>query len=367
MVRTEKRKKEGQAQEQQEKGAEQTKATASEVRDARLARINQQIAELSTQTSGGDSRTVKSAQEQEYAAQVAALESGLGTDLGEVSKTRMQENMVDSVVEQAQKDNERLKNLERLKKAAEVLSAEDFITFERFLGNQEGRVDQLYELQGRALHTTNDYFLSKISASGKILTVEEKGDGMYKSKGASFTDGDFPEAATFQTMYEDQNTHSDDKKFNTQEYDDKAEAFVQYLWNKDAAALKKDLSEKSGRELKTYQDVLDVALSFKFQARPKDLENDPEAMSKLFAVTISYEKDALPELVSEGSGKGESEFELRSHRDGGIPIADAATFFVPEKQIENMQAKLQAQGLSHIEVRASEELEVIRMVNILDK
>ena len=141
--------------------------------------------------------------------------------------------------------------------------------------------------------------LKKMLESGNIRTGVEQ-EGMYGSRGASFTDGDFPETATFQTLYEDQNTHSADKKFSSQNYGDKAENFVRYFWDNKQEETKQYLSKISGgKKVETFEDALKIAEGFKYKAKPKELENDPEALSKLYGVTIVFEKDKLPDLTKE--------------------------------------------------------------------
>ena len=98
---------------------------------------------------------------------------------------------------------------------------------EKILGNKEGKVDQLFTINGKLLHTTNSFAFEKMLADGHIRTDSSK-DGIYKTSGASFADGNFAKTITFQSLYDDQNTRSEDKKFNTQKYKDKVKDFVKY-------------------------------------------------------------------------------------------------------------------------------------------
>src|SRR3990167_5606995 len=128
------------------------------------------------------------------------------------------QNMVDGAIEQARKNNERFNNLHRLRKAAEVLSPVDFFYFDKMLD------------------------------SGLIRTGEKK-DGMYRTKGASFTDGNASEALTFQTIFDDQNSRSAEKRFNSQYYGDKARDFVDFFWSTKRQKTREYLEKKAGKRL----------------------------------------------------------------------------------------------------------------------
>lgn len=358
----------GRARETEASIQPQPEKSPSELHQERLTQINHDLSDFNQRaTEPEEIQQIKESRQREYESKMSELEQGLGIQLGAESKDMIHQNMVDEVVEQAQRDNERFDNLQRLKKAAETLSPEDFLYFEKILGNQEGRVDQLYDLGDKAFHTTNDFNFRKMLESGGIRTGVEQ-EGMYGSRGASFTDGDFPETATFQTLYEDQNTHSTDKKFNSQNYGDKAKNFVRYFWDNKQEETRQYLGKISGgKKIETFEDALKIAEGFKFKAKPKELENDPEALSKLYGVTVVFEKDKLPNLTKEGTEGLQKDFELRSYQQGGVPLSEASTVFVPEAQIENMKRTLQEHGLDHIQIRPSEELEVIRMVKLLEE
>lgn len=257
-------------------------------------------------------------------------------------------------------------DLERLKKASEIMTPDDFQRFESILGNHEGNTDNLYDLSNKVLHTTNNFTFGKMLDSNVIKTDIKKG-GMYQTPGASFADGDFEKAATFQTLFDDQNTRSNDKNFNTEKYYDKALNFVKYFWDKNQNETAVYLSKISnGKKVETLDDAVKIAEGFKFKTKPKEIEDDPDKLAKLFGVTIVFNKEKLPELNKEGTEGIQQDFELRSHREGGVPIPDASTIFVPESQMQTFQYELQNRGLDHIEVRPSEELEAIRMKDFLD-
>ena len=368
MTNPEDKPREAPPQEKEKPTQPQPEKSPSELREERLMLINQELDAFGTQTSQPEEiQQIQEQREQEYQAKVAELEQGLGTQLGDESKDLIHENMVDSAIEQARKDNERFDNLQRLKKAAETLLPEDFLYFEHILGNKEGNTENLFDVVGKAMHTTNDFYFKKMLESGSIRTGTGQ-EGMYQSKGASFTDGDFPEAATFQTLFDDQNTHSSDKRFDSGKYSDKAHNFVKHLWDTKGDEFKTYLSKISGgKKIDTFEDALLVAEGFKFKANPKEIADDPEKLSQLYGVTIVYDKDKLPELEPKQQDGDVSEFELLSFREGGVPLTEASAIFVPESQIEKMRQLLEAHGLSQVEIRPSEELEVIRILKLLDK
>jgi hypothetical protein len=266
----------------------------------------------------------------------------------------------DSRAEKAQESIPETNGL--LEKASETLSRDDFLYFEKTLEKGE-----LFNPEGRVMHTTNDYNFEKILSTGSIRT-DGKQEGIYGTKGASFTDGDFEMALTFQTVFDDQNTWSPDKKFNSQRYSDKVRDFVGHFWDKKQEETKQYLSKiGGGKNISTIEDAVKIAESFKFKAKPKEIADDPERLSKLFGVTIVYDKEKLPDLTTEGTEGLQKDFELKSYRDGGIPIKDASIVFVPEARMDEIGSLLKKNGLENIKIRPSEELEVIRMAKLLNK
>lgn len=277
------------------------------------------------------------------------------------------QNKMQDEIKYYENEAKKFSDMRRLKKATEILSPQDFQRFEQILGNHKGSTEQLFDTKDKVMHTTNDFTFKKMLNSG-IIKTDNKKEGMYKSTGASFTDGNFEKAATFQTLFDDQNTRSEDKDFNTQNYNDKVFDFVEHFWDNKQEETKRYLSEISGgKKIESLDDAIEAAEGFKFQAKPKEIENDPKTLSKLFGVTIIYDKGKIPELTKEGTESIQQDFELRSYRNGGVPMSEASTIFVPESQIDNIQAELQNRGLDYIEIRPSEEIEAIRMVNILNE
>ena len=119
--------------------------------------------------------------------------------------------------------------------------------------------------------------------------------------------------------------------------------------------------------VETLNEALELAQSFNRKTIPKEIENNQEELKKLYGVTIVYAKNKIPDLTKKGTEGVQKDFELRSYEKGGIKLSDASTIFVPENKINSTKQKLQDSGLSHIEVRPSEELEVIRMLDVLDE
>lgn len=267
----------------------------------------------------------------------------------------------ESRVEQVQESTPEIN--ETMEKASKTLSRDDFLYFEKTLKER----GEPFNPEGMAMHTTNDYNFEKILSTGNIRT-DEKQEGIYGTKGASFTDGNFEMALTFQTVFDDQNTRSLDKKFNSERYSDKAREFVGHFWDKKQEETKQYLGKiGGGKNISTIEDALKIAESFKFKAKPKEIADDLERLSRLFGVTIVYDKDKLPDLTTEGTEGLQKDFELRSYKEGGVPIKDASIVFVPEARMDEISSLLKENGLEHIEIRPSEELEIARMAKLLER
>lgn len=258
-----------------------------------------------------------------------------------------------------------LDNQKRIQQAEELMTPDDFEYFRKMIEKKEGETDELFDLHGKALHTTNSFYFEKIMQASRLRTEGGK-DGLYQTPGASFTDGDFEKAAVFQTLIDDQNTRGHDKRLDTQKYFDKVDEFIKYFWNNDAAAVKEYLGRISGQKINTFEEAVAAAEIFKYQAAPKEIKDNPDELAKLFGITVVFDKKKLPELTAEGTEGLQKKFELRSFRPEGVPLSEASTIFVPEVQVATIKQKLEGQGLTHIDVRPSEELETIRLINILD-
>ncbi len=245
-------------------------------------------------------------------------------------------------------------------RASNVLSQEDYLYFSEV----SERGEKPFDPKGTAMHTTNSFNFEKILSDGHIKTGDDQ-EGIYSTKGASFTDGDSELALTFQTLFDDQNTRSQDKRFNSEKYNDKVQDFIKYFWDKDEEQTKQYLSEIGGEIVGTIDDAVRIAEKFESKATPKELADDEEALSKLFGITIVYDKKRLPDLSKEGTRGLQQDFELRSYREGGVPLEDASIIFCPEGKMEEIKNMLKEQKLGHIDVRPSEEMEIARMVKML--
>jgi len=248
-------------------------------------------------------------------------------------------------------------------KASNVLSREDYQYF-RELSESTG---EPFDPRGTAMHTTNNFSFERILSAGSIKTGDNQ-EGMYNTKGASFTDGDFELALTFQTLFDDQNTRSEEKKFNSQKYNDKIQDFIEYFWDKDEEQTKKYLGEiDKGASIDTLDDAIKISKKFEFKATPVELADNNEELSKLFGVTIVYDKKKIPDLSKEGTKGLQRDFELRSYREGGVPLEDASTIFCPEIRIGEIKSMLKEHGFENIKVRPSEEMEVARITKLLSE
>ena len=305
--------------------------------------------------------------EVEFEQKLSEIENTIGSDLSDETKEKIHQNVVEDVIDSFKSKSERKRYLEIMKKASETLSDEDFLYFHNFLEQRGGKLDNLYDFKNKVMHTTNSYtFAEKMLDSGVILTGNKQ-EGIYGSDGASFTDGDYSEAVTFQSVFDDQCTRSEDKQFNTEAYQSKSESFIKHFWENDEQETKDYLSKISNTKVETLQDAMRIAEGFKIKAKPEDIENNPDELAKLFGITIVFEKDYIPDLSKQGTEGLQTHFELRSFVEGGISLSRAKTMFVPENKIDEIRDELKKYGMENVELRPSEEIEVSRMVNLLEK
>ena len=361
MVNSENQQKETKPRETEKPAQLQPEKTASEIRDERMSQINQELESLNHQTSTSENVQQNMGQrEQEYQTKVAELEQGLDTQLGAESKNMIHQQMVDSAVEQTQKDKERHDNLQRLKKAAETLSPEDFLYFEKILGNQEGRVDQLYDLRGKVLHTTPDSAFKKILESGKILQNLYKDDSV--EQGAYLTDADSEIGLTFHTLWDDVKSSAEDKKFSSAKYFDKVDELADFFWSTDEGQKRvADYFKKRNPDI-SIRSKDDLAALLRNMRSGMQTKGEDKATG----VTLVFEKDELPELSKEGTNELNRYTEQRLYSKEGLDIAKVKTIFVPEAHMSDIRKTIQGTTLDGADIRPSEELEVIRMVKTLD-
>lgn len=254
---------------------------------------------------------------------------------------------------------------------AKVLSPEDLGTFQR-LADSVGGKEYLFDPKEKLLHTTDNLSFAEMLESGAILTDDVSPGGKQRTPGASFTDGNFPEATAFQLLYDNIPGGGSEKRLSSEKYAEAlggslAEDFVRYFWNNHrdvaqpylAGLVKKIPPEelmKLGinvtRGIETEDHALSVSKYFILKGRGE------------YGVTLVYDQAKNHALAVEDRGTVglQKYFEKRSYRPGGVPLAEASAVLVPEARIEEVKRELEARGLSHIEVRASEELEARRIV-----
>lgn len=246
------------------------------------------------------------------------------------------------------------------------LTPDNLSIFDETLGNTEGDPSKIFDPHDRVMHTTNSFAFDQILSDGKLVEGL-RGDGSYKTRGVSFSDGDSEVALAFQTLMDDQSSRSTDKRLNSSALQDKVEGFVSSFWNDPAR--QSELCRYLGELTKesppqTLAEAVRLAERFHFQATPKEIADNAEALGTLFGVTLVYKKEALPELSKGGTDGIQRDFELRSNNPEGVPINLVETILVPANRIQQVQEQLRKQGLEGIKVQASEELEARRMLEI---
>lgn len=362
MVNQENEQKELNPQETKKPVQLQPEKSPSEIRDERLSQINQELESLNKQASSSEEAPqIQKQREQEYQTKVSELEQGLGTQLDDESKDQIHRSMVDDATEQAQKDNKKFENLQRLKKAAETLSPEDFMYFEKILGNQEGRVDQLYDLEGKVMHTTPDSAFKKILESGRILQNVYKENSV--EQGAYLTDTDSEIGLTFHTLWDDVKSSAEDKKFSSAKYFDKVDDLADFFWStKEGQKRATDYFKKRNPDItiRSKDDLITLLKSMRSDVQTKEKE-------KAIGITLVFKKDELPVLSKEGTNELNRYTEQRLYSKEGLDITKTKTIFVPEAHISDIQKAVLGTTLEGIDIRPSEELEVIRMVKLLEK
>ena len=213
--------------------------TPTEIRQERLTQIDQELSDFNYQpTSPEEIQQIQGQRVQEYQSKLSELETGLGTGLNEESKVMIHKNMVDSAIEQAQKENERFDLLHIQKTILENIESKDFgkkisptesenLTEEAF----EKALDQLldadidlprneriklfrqtleYYASERATaekpvwHSTSSFSLRKgleEGFSGGKISGGESASSEYVGKPLSITHPDYPTAEDFQEMF----------------------------------------------------------------------------------------------------------------------------------------------------------------------
>lgn len=257
------------------------------------------------------------------------------------------------------------------KKLESLLSVEDAKEFGRIV-ESIGGVEKLFDPKNKFLHTTDNLSFADILRSGKILTDEVTPGGAQRTPGASFTDGNFPEAASFQLLYDNIPGGGREKRLNSEKYAEAmggshAERFIRYFLENhldDAKEYLGQLAKKipddklasiglsSDRRIETREQALAIAKFF----TPKGKGD--------FGVTVVYDASKQDQLGIEDRGTVglQKFFEKRSYKQGGVPISEASAVLVPASRVEEMRKTLDERGLGHVDVRSTEELEARLLV-----
>ena len=256
-------------------------------------------------------------------------------------------------------------------KIAKMLSPEDRGTLQRLVESVGGK-EKLFDPKKKFLHTTDNLSFAEILQSGAIITDDVFPGGKQRTPGASFTDGDFPEATSFQLLYDNIPGAGNEKHLNSEKYTEAlggslADDFVRYFWKNHQEDQKVYLTELA----KKIPDDALAALGVDVD-RVITTEEQALAVSKYFVpkgrgeygVTLVYEKVKSDTIGIEDHGTVglQKFFEKRSFRPGGVPLSEASAVLVPEARVEEVRNELIARGLSHIDVRPSEELEARRIL-----
>lgn len=259
----------------------------------------------------------------------------------------------------------------KMERAREILNSEDYQKLVSILGNEEGDLSEIFDPNNTLMHTTGSEVFEKMLASGGILTEGES----QKTPGASFTDGNFPEAISFQLLYDNIAGGGEEKSLQSEQYaqelgGDLPQTFIGYFWKHHNAMARPNLQDLARKIPRQDQERLGIdpdaevtsleqALKIGTYFKPRRQEG--------FGVTIVYDQAKSEALdVSQATTSGlQSLFEKRSFREGGVPLSEASVILVPQARINEVTSKLRDRGLAHITVRASEEMEARRIMEHL--
>ncbi len=256
-------------------------------------------------------------------------------------------------------------------KVVKALSLEDQATLQRVVESVGGK-EKLFDPKGKFLHTTDNLSFTEMLQSGAIITDDVFPGGKQRTPGASFTNGNFPEATSFQLLYDNVPGGGEEKRLSSDKYAEAlggslAEDFVRYFWKNHQDVAQPYLAELAKKIPNEALAELGIDAS-----RTVDGEERALAVSKYFipkgrgeyGVTLVYDQTKADALGMEDRGTVglQKFFEKRSFRPGGVPLSEASAVLVPEARIEEVRNELVARGLSHIDVRPSEELEARRIL-----
>ncbi len=255
---------------------------------------------------------------------------------------------------------------ERFARMEALLSPKD-LQYVAGLLKEKGGAENLFSSKGKYLHTTASERFMQILSSGVIQTSGET----QITPGASFTDGDFPEAVSFQLVY-DHAMHGDVKKMiNSENYNQAlggspAENFFRYFWDNhhEAALEHAQMITMHVPEVLLQQVGLEKGEAYENFDKAIQLGQFFFPDKKGWSVTIVFDKSQAQQLGMEKTGTSglQSYFEDRSYLDGGVPLSMASSVLVPQSKQKEIREALDAAGYTEIRVVASEELEVRRIL-----
>jgi len=259
----------------------------------------------------------------------------------------------------------------RARRVSEILSPEDNAIFQHLI-ESVGGAENLFDPKGKFLHTTENLSFKEILNSGIILTDDVFPGGKQRTPGASFTDGNFPETASFQLLYDNVASGGREKSLRSDQYAENlggtpTEDFVRYFWVNQSEIAKPyftDLAKKIPDEALANLGIgVDRTISTEEQALAIGKFFVPKSKGD-FGVTIVYDEAKQDEIGIEDRGTAglQKFFEKKSFKKGGVSLSDANMILVPESRITEVIQDLAKHGLSHIDVRATEELEARRMM-----
>ncbi len=394
------------------------KMTAADFTD-RISRIDAQLAAYNMRSESEDE--ISKAGERPNAEHQAALAELGDLPLSEENRKALHEKMAREAIDLAHEENKKYDELlekratsqvaclfgedeksaaERLGRLKEMMGENDYATALNILKSH----GELFNRRGKLLHATNSYVVKNMRDMGKL-------SGGLWQRGVSFSDGDAPIALSFNLLWEDIKTKGgldpamNKKKINGDKYrfESKKDDFVGHIlevererlsdddeYNKVKAELlsnvKRQYREDWGRYItveefrrqlkdKLYGDLVEkwkrdgldpaeikmkeraflkrAALFKKIMTTPPN-EAEQEAM---YGVTMAFDKHKLEEQLKDELTPGQSTFEVRSN--GEVDFDKIETIFVPASEMNNARDMVKNKK---IEIRPSEELEIIRLL-----
>lgn len=333
----------------------------SQKRDIRVQQITTILELLKQKGERGDGGRSESTEKL-----IADIEKKLGKKIPKESANKIYEK------EDAQNAQiaETVRNLERLKKVASILSPDDFLYLEKILGNISGSSEKIFPLSGLLLHTTTDHALQSILKEGALRQEVTMADGT-KKNGAYFTDADFSEALTFHTIWDDANCNDAIKKISSEKYFDQIESLARYCWSTEdlQRETKEYISRLSNDEVNvsSAHDVADFFQQMKNTIRSHEIPGDPEKTSQIFGITLAFHKNDLPEQTKEGTVGLQRLWERRVYSPDGVSLKNVRVIFAPEARIAKVKEILKGTTLEGVKIRPSEELEIARILQEVEK